>query len=203
MLFNRLLVFLGGVIIFALGLLLVATALHQHHNGNPYADIIRNFLVSCDCIWPTNAAWYGALGAFLMVGPVLYVANLWAAWRRRRFWQLLMGPNVVSLDLKPLERALRNQLETEEDIEAAKMRLVVPEFGRNRLIGVMALTIAEQPNLNRRVEELRSQLVEQVRAMLPELKLELRVRIRLATRLDARLFAPPPRDTETPAGSGL
>lgn len=211
MLFNRIMVFLGGVIIFAIGLLLAAAAWpwpepatdsFGHHilgNHEVYAERVSEFITSCRCIWPSNAWWYGALGYLLMLAPVLYLWNLWSAWRVRRFWQLALGHNVISVDLKPLERALRNQLEMQEDVEAAKMRLVIPEFGRNQLIGVLSITIAEQPNLHRRVEELRQMLVDQVHAMLPELKLTIRVRIRLASRLDARLFAAATGETDPAA----
>lgn len=189
MLFNRIMVFIGGMILFALGLFLAAAAWPwPPENTVKYADIAHTFIVTCDCIWPSNAWWYGALGYLLMLAPVLYLWNIWSAWRIRRFWQIHLGPNVISVDLKPLERALRNQLEMQEDVEAAKIRLIVPEFGRNHLTGILSLTIAEQPNLNGRVEELRQLAINQVRTMLPELKLAVRVRIRLASRLDARLF---------------
>ncbi|HTL51677.1 MAG TPA: hypothetical protein VL860_03785 [Planctomycetota bacterium] len=186
MLFNRLLVFLGGVIIFSLGLLLVLAS----REPDKYAAIISEFITSCRCIKPSNAFWYGSLGVLLMFMPVFYVAKMFSAWRQRRFWQVALGPNIVSLDLKPMERAIRNRLEMEEDVESARVRLAIPEFGRNRLVAHLMLSIAEQPALARRVEELRKGLADQVQAMLPELKLETRVRIRLATRLDARLFAP-------------
>lgn len=186
MLFNRLLIFIGGVVIFTLGLGLALASRHPRL----YALYMEEFLTSCTCIQPSNAFWYGTAGVLLMFIPIFYLANMFTAWRRRRFWQANLGPNVVSLDLKPMERAIRNKLEMEEDIESARVSLAIPEFGRNRLIGHLSLSIAEQPNLGKRVDELRQGLTEQVQLMLPELKLETQVRIRLATRLDARLFNP-------------